>query len=71
MRRFVVYFYRDGNWWTIEIPELDTVGQTDRRETVSPVARELIGLWFDAPTWSVPPPRVICSRGPHMNLDLS
>jgi len=38
---------RDGRWWLVEVPELDTVGQARNAAEVEEVAREVIGLWLD------------------------
>ncbi|PWC04218.1 hypothetical protein [Agromyces badenianii] len=40
---------RDGGWWLVRIPELDTVGQAREREDVEQVAAEIAGLWLDMP----------------------
>ncbi|WP_022887077.1 hypothetical protein [Glaciibacter superstes] len=40
---------KDGRWWLVQVPELDTVGQARRVTEVEEVAREVIGLWLDAP----------------------
>lgn len=36
-----------GDWWLIEVPELDTVGQARSVTECTAVAREVIGLWLD------------------------
>ncbi|BDZ64374.1 hypothetical protein GCM10025877_13120 [Agromyces mangrovi Wang et al. 2018] len=38
---------RDGRWWLVEVPELDTVGQARNTAEVEDVAREVIALWLD------------------------
>ncbi|GLI27479.1 hypothetical protein ARHIZOSPH14_17210 [Agromyces rhizosphaerae] len=38
---------RDGRWWLVEVPELDTVGQARNTAEVEEVAREVIALWLD------------------------
>ena len=38
---------RDGRWWFIEIPELDTVGQARTVSDIDDVAREVAALWLD------------------------
>jgi len=38
---------RDGRWWLVEVPELDTVGQARNTAEVEDVAREVIGLFLD------------------------
>lgn len=44
---------RDGDWWLVRIPELDTVGQARDREDVEQVAAEIAGLWLDMPSEAV------------------
>lgn len=44
---------RDGDWWLVRIPELDTVGQARNREDVEQVAAEIAGLWLDMPAEAV------------------
>ena len=38
---------KDGRWWFVQVPELDTVGQARSAAEVEDVAREIIGLWLD------------------------
>lgn len=38
---------RDGRWWLVEVPELDTVGQARNTAEIEDVAREVIGLFLD------------------------
>jgi DNA-directed RNA polymerase sigma subunit (sigma70/sigma32) len=38
---------RDGRWWFIEIPELDTGGQSRRYSDVQAVATEIAALYLD------------------------
>ncbi|GAA1772163.1 antitoxin HicB [Agromyces humatus] len=38
---------KDGRWWLVQVPELDTVGQARNAAEVEEVAREVIGLWLD------------------------
>ena len=38
---------KDGRWWLVQVPELDTVGQARSAAEVEEVAREVIGLWLD------------------------
>ena len=38
---------KDGRWWFVRVPELDTVGQARSAAEVEDVAREVIGLWLD------------------------
>jgi DNA-directed RNA polymerase sigma subunit (sigma70/sigma32) len=40
---------RDGRWWLVTIPELDTVGQARTVGEVSAVAREVAALFLDVP----------------------
>jgi hypothetical protein len=40
---------RDGKWWFIEIPELDTVGQARRFGEVHDVAVEVAALYLNVP----------------------
>lgn len=37
---------KDGRWWLVRVPELDTVGQARRVTDLEDVAREVIGLWL-------------------------
>ncbi|MBH0117056.1 hypothetical protein I6E52_09380 [Salinibacterium sp. NG253] len=37
----------DGDWWLVEVPELDTAGQARSAGECEMVAREIIGLWLD------------------------
>lgn len=46
-RTFDATATRDGQWWFIEIPELDTVGQARTVSEISEVAREVAGLWLN------------------------
>ena len=59
MRRFDVFVYRDQRWWMIEIPALGTISQAERYSDVPETARDLIAIWLDAPTGTVPIPRII------------
>lgn len=47
-RTYQVDVSRDGRWWLIRVPELDTVGQARTLAEVNAVARDVIGLWLDA-----------------------
>ena len=38
---------KDGEWWLIEVPELDIVGQARSVTECTAVASEIIGLWLD------------------------
>ncbi|MBH0007812.1 hypothetical protein [Salinibacterium sp. SWN1162] len=38
---------KDGDWWLIEVPELDAVGQARSVTECTTVAREIIGLCLD------------------------
>ncbi|MFD4421045.1 DUF2188 domain-containing protein [Agromyces sp. NPDC058484] len=38
---------KDGRWWLVQVPELDTVGQARSAAEIEDVAREVIGLWLD------------------------
>ncbi|WP_448006333.1 antitoxin HicB [Agromyces bauzanensis] len=38
---------KDGRWWFVQVPELDTVGQARSAAEIDDVAREIIGLWLD------------------------
>ncbi|WP_341953492.1 antitoxin HicB [Salinibacterium sp. TMP30] len=38
---------KDGRWWFVQVPELDTVGQARSASEIEEVAREVIGLWLD------------------------
>ncbi len=38
---------KNGRWWFVQVPELDTVGQARSAAEVEEVAREIIGLWLD------------------------
>lgn len=38
---------KDGDWWLVEVPELDTAGQARSVTECTAVAREIIGLWLD------------------------
>lgn len=40
---------RDGQWWLVQVPELDTVGQASGVAEVEEVAREIIGLSLNRP----------------------
>ncbi|NQX15712.1 hypothetical protein [Rathayibacter sp. VKM Ac-2857] len=40
---------RDGRWWLITIPELDTVGQARTVDQVDAVAREVAALFLNVP----------------------
>ncbi len=44
---YAVHARRDGRWWFVEVPELDTVGQAKNASEIEEVAREVIGLWLD------------------------
>lgn len=46
-RTFEATATRDGKWWFIEIPELDTVGQARTVTEISEVAREVAALWLN------------------------
>lgn len=46
-RTFDVNATRDGKWWFIEIPELDTVGQARTVTEIPEVAREVAALWLN------------------------
>jgi predicted RNase H-like HicB family nuclease len=38
---------KDGRWWFVHVPELDTAGQARSASEVEDVAREVIGLWLN------------------------
>lgn len=38
---------RDGRWWLVYVPALDTAGQARHLREVEEVAREVIGLYLD------------------------
>jgi len=40
---------RDGRWWLVTIPELDTVGQARTLNEVQAVAEEVAALYLDVP----------------------
>ena len=40
---------RDGRWWLVSIPELDTVGQARTVGEVNAVAREVAPLFLNVP----------------------
>ncbi|MGV8858593.1 hypothetical protein [Rhodoglobus sp.] len=44
---YVATARKDGDWWLIEAPELDTVGQARSVTECTTVARQIIGLWLD------------------------
>ncbi|QAV70843.1 hypothetical protein ESZ53_10560 [Salinibacterium sp. UTAS2018] len=44
---YVATTRKDGDWWLIEVPELDAVGQARSVTECTTVAREIIGLWLD------------------------
>lgn len=44
---------RDGKWWFIQIPELDTVGQARRYNEIHEVATEVAALYLDVPETDV------------------
>lgn len=56
---FDVVTYRDGNWWTFEIPALTStkkegrrivaMGQSRTAATVADTAKEVASLWLDLP----------------------
>jgi predicted RNase H-like HicB family nuclease len=43
---------KDGRWWFVHIPELDTAGQARTLAEADEVAREVIGLYLDIPPMS-------------------
>lgn len=48
-RHFEATVRRDGKWWFIYIPELDTAGQARRFAEVPEVAVEVAALFLDVP----------------------
>lgn len=44
---------RDGRWWLIEIPELDTAGQARRYSEIPDVATEVAALYLNVPETDV------------------
>jgi DNA-directed RNA polymerase sigma subunit (sigma70/sigma32) len=44
---------RDGKWWLVRIPELDTVGQARTVREIQSVATEVAALWLDVPEEAV------------------
>lgn len=40
---------RDGKWWLVRIPELDTAGQARSVREIHAVATEVAALWLDLP----------------------
>lgn len=44
---YAVTARKAGDWWLVEVPELDIVGQTHSVTECTAVAREIIGLWLD------------------------
>lgn len=44
---------RDGRWWFVRVPELDTVGQARTLVEVEDVAKEIVGLYLDVEPASV------------------
>jgi hypothetical protein len=52
-----------GEWWLIEVPELDIVGQAQSVSECTPVAREIIGLWLDVDPETIDVTVTIENRG--------
>lgn len=46
-RTFEATATREGKWWFIEIPELDTVGQARSVAEIPAAAREVAALWLN------------------------
>ncbi len=44
---FTATVRRDGRWWLVNIPQLDTAGQARTLVEADDVAREVIGLFLD------------------------
>ena len=40
---------RDGRWWLVRLPELDTAGQARTVREIRAVATEVAALWLDVP----------------------
>ncbi|MEO7373727.1 MAG: antitoxin HicB [Terrimesophilobacter sp.] len=47
IRAFEATATRDGRWWFIEIPELNTVGQARTVKEIPEIAREIAALWLN------------------------
>ena len=47
VRKLEATAIRDGKWWFIQIPELDTVGQARRISEISDAAHEVAALWLN------------------------
>lgn len=52
-RRLTATAERDGKWWLVTIPELDTVGQARSVREIQSVATEVAALWLDVPEEAV------------------
>ncbi|PPF24645.1 hypothetical protein [Rathayibacter tritici] len=48
-RHFTATAERDGRWWLVTIPELDTVGQARSVGEIGAVAREVAALFINVP----------------------
>ena len=47
VRKLEATAIRDGKWWFIQIPELDTVGQARRISEINDAAHEVAALWLN------------------------
>lgn len=55
---------REGAWWIITLPDLDTVTQARHVRDISPLARDLAALWLDVPVDDVELDLVVEIPGP-------
>jgi predicted RNase H-like HicB family nuclease len=52
-KTYTVTVRRDGRWWLVHVPDLDTAGQARTLAEAKPVAQEIIGLFLDVEPDSV------------------
>lgn len=52
-RRLEATATRDGRWWLVQIPELDTVGQARNVAQIHAAATEVAALYLDVPVENV------------------